>query len=59
MTCFKRYEYWAYEDGKAVKKWTRWFKWSSSSSREKVELKGYKGDVLRCEYREEDEDGKT
>lgn len=58
MACLKRYEYWASENGKAVKKWTRWFKWGSSS-RIKVELKGYKGDVLRCEYREEDEDGKT
>lgn len=52
MTCLKRYEYWATENGKAVKKWTRWFKWNSPS-RVKVELKGFKGDVLRCEYRED------
>lgn len=51
MTVWKRYEYWASENGTPMKKWTRWFKWNSPSM-EKIELRGFKGDVLKCEYME-------
>lgn len=44
----KCYEYWAFEDGKAVKKVTHWFEWNSTI-RDKWQLKG----KLRNFYREE------
>lgn len=46
----KRYEYWAFEDGKAVKKFTNWFDWSSDMT-EPIQLKGFKGNHLVNEYR--------
>ena len=47
----KRYEYWAFEDGKAVKKWTDFFLWNSDN-REPIQNKGFKGNHLKNEYRE-------
>lgn len=46
---YKRYQYWS-RDGIH---WTDWFPWDSDS-REKVQLKGFKGDMLLNEYREEE-----
>jgi hypothetical protein len=46
----KRYEYWAFEDGKAVKKWTNYFPWDSTLT-DPIQLKGYKGNHLRNEYK--------
>ena len=48
MKCYKRYEYWASENGKPVKKWTDFFLWDSDI-REKWQLKG----KLRNFYKEE------
>ena len=48
----KRYEYWASDNGKAVKKFTKWFSWDSDST-EPIQLKGYKGNDLRNEYKTE------
>lgn len=49
--CYKRYQYWAYEDGKPVKKFTQWFEWESDYC-PKVQFKSYKGDTLLCEYKD-------
>lgn len=49
---YKRYQYWGKKDGKVQKLWTQFFPWNSPS-REKVQLKGYKGDDLLNEYKEE------
>lgn len=46
----KRYEYWAFENGKAVKKFTEWFFWGSDLL-EPIQQKGYKGNHLKNEYR--------
>ena len=53
MKCYKRFQYWGRVDGKVQKCWTDWFPWNSDS-REKVQLKGFKGDMLLNEYREEE-----
>lgn len=50
--CWKRYEYWSSQNGKPVKKFTEWFLWLSDS-RDPIQMKGYKGDNLLNEYREE------
>ena len=52
MTTYKRYQYWGSENGKPVKKWTEYFPWDSDS-REKIQLKGFKGDCLLNEYKDE------
>lgn len=52
MKCFKRYQFWGRKDGKVQKCWTPWFEWKSDN-REKVQLKGFKGDNLLNEYRTE------
>lgn len=44
--CFKRYEFWASENGKPVKKWTDWFEWESDI-RDPWQLKN----KLRNEYK--------
>ena len=49
MEVFKRYQYWGSENGKPVKKWTEYFPWNSDS-REKIQMKGFKGDNLLNEY---------
>jgi len=49
---YKRYEYWASENGKLVKKFTNWFKWDSDN-REPIQNKGFKGNNLKNEYRED------
>lgn len=49
MKCYKRYQFWASENGKPVKKWTEYFEWNSDS-REKIQMKGFKGDNLLNEY---------
>ena len=45
----KRYQYWASENGKPIKKWTDFFEWDDDYC-PRVQLKGYKGDLLLCEY---------
>ena len=55
MVCYKRYQYWGRKDGKVQKLWTDFFPWDSPS-REKVQLKGYKGDDLLNEYKIEEDD---
>jgi isopentenyl diphosphate isomerase/L-lactate dehydrogenase-like FMN-dependent dehydrogenase len=47
----KRYQHWARENGKPVIKWTEWFD-CSSNSKEKIQLKGFKGNDLLNEIRE-------
>ena len=46
--CYKRYQY-RTRDGV---KWTSWFLWYSDL-RDPIQMKGYKGDHLLNEYREE------
>jgi hypothetical protein len=48
---YKRYQYWTREG----KQFTEWFPWHSDS-RDPIQLKGYKGDHLRNEYKDEVED---
>ena len=48
----KRYQYYASENGKPVIKWTEWFNCSNKSNKEKIQLKGFKGNDLLNEYRE-------
>lgn len=50
--CYKRYQYWASENGKPIKKWTEFFIWDSDST-EPIQLKGYKGNDLKNEYKTE------
>jgi len=50
MEVFKRYEFWASENGKPVKKWTNFFIWDSDS-RDQIQLKGFKGNHLKNEYK--------
>jgi hypothetical protein len=47
---YKRYEFWASENGKPVKKWTNFFIWDSDS-RDQIQLKGFKGNHLKNEYK--------
>ena len=47
----KRFQYWASEQGKPIKKWTEWFNWDSDN-REPIQLKGFKGNHLLNEYEE-------
>ena len=49
MKCYKRYQFWGRVDGKVQKCWTPWFEWNSDS-REKIQMKGFKGDNLLNEY---------
>lgn len=49
----KRYEYWGSEGGKPVKKFTSWFNWESTLT-DPIQLKGFKGNHLRNEYKEVD-----
>ena len=46
--CLTRYEFWASENGKTIKKWTDWFKYDGPM--EKWQLKNR----LKNEYKEED-----
>lgn len=46
--CYKRFQYRV----KGGVKWTDWFLWGSEN-RDPIQLKGYKGDNLLNEYREE------
>lgn len=48
---YKRYQYWASENGKPVKKWSNYFLWDGDEC-PKIQLKGYKGDTLLCEYKD-------
>lgn len=48
MKCYKRYEYWASENGKPIKKWTDFFLWDSDI-RDEWQLKG----KLRNFYKDE------
>jgi hypothetical protein len=43
---FKRYEYWSSENGKPVKKWTKFFEWDSTL-RDQWQLKN----KLKNEYK--------
>ena len=52
----KRFEYWASKDGKPYKEWTQWFTWDGDTDNT-VQAKGYKGDVLLQEFREDDSEG--
>lgn len=45
----KRYEFWAFENGKPVKKFTRWFPCEHNQG--DIQYKGYKGNTLLNEYR--------
>lgn len=47
MVSFKRYEYWGSENGKPVKKFTKWFNWDSDL-RDEWQLKSSN---LKNEYR--------
>lgn len=48
--CWKRYEYWASENGKPIKKWTDWFEWHSDN-RDQIQFKGSGDRLLRNEYK--------
>ena len=47
----KRYQYWTFENGKPIVKWTEWFKVPDNITREEIQMKGYKGHNLLNEYR--------
>lgn len=47
-SCYKRYEFWAFEDGKPIKKFTDWFKWECND-KPKYQL----GRKLLNEYKDE------
>ena len=47
----KRYQHWTSENGKPEIKWTEWFN-CSGKLKEKIQLKGFKGNDLLNEYRE-------
>lgn len=46
----KRYEHWVFKDGKHMKEFTDWFPWNSDN-RDPIQLKGFKGNHLKNEYR--------
>ena len=49
----KRFQYWGRnKDGKVEKMWSEWFKWDSDN-RDPIQLKGYKGDNLLNEYKDD------
>ena len=49
----KRYQFWGRnKDGKVEKMWSQWFKWDSDN-RDPIQLKGYKGDNLLNEYKDD------
>ena len=52
MAVYKRFQYWGTENGKPVKKWTDFFSWHSDM-RDPIQLKGFKGNHLRNEYKDE------
>ena len=52
----KRYQYWASANGKPYKEWTQWFPYDGDET-SKVQMKGYKGDVLLQEFRDDDSEG--
>ena len=45
----KRFQYWGFVDGKSQVLWTEWFNYDGPE--EKVQMKGYKGNHLKNEYR--------
>ena len=53
---YKRYQYWASDNGKPYKEWTQWFPYDGDET-SKVQMKGYKGDVLLQEFRDDDSEG--
>lgn len=52
----KRYQYWASKDGKPHKEWTQWFPYDGDETSQ-IQMKGYKGDVLLQEFRDDDSEG--
>lgn len=52
----KRYQYWASANGKPYKEWTQWFPYDGDETSQ-VQMKGYKGDVLLQEFRDDDSEG--
>lgn len=52
----KRYQYWASDNGKPYKKFTDWFQYDGDET-SKIQMKGYKGDVLLQEFRDDDSEG--
>lgn len=47
----KRFQYWGFVDGKPQILWSQWFPWNSPN-RDKIQLKGFKGNNLINQYRE-------
>ena len=47
----KRYEYWASDNGKPVKRFTDWFTWDGDTDNN-IQLKGYKNNNLLQEFKE-------
>ena len=48
----KRFQFWGRKDGKVEKMWSEWFKWDSDN-RDPIQLKGFKGDNLLNEYKDD------
>ena len=48
----KRFQFWGRKDGKVEKMWSEWFKWDSDN-RDPIQLKGFKGDHLLNEYKDD------
>ena len=48
----KRFQFWGRKDGKVEKMWSQWFEWDSDN-RDQIQLKGYKGDHLLNEYKDD------
>lgn len=46
----KRYQYWGFKDGKPQILWTEWFECNENEN--KTQLKGFKNNDLKSEYRE-------
>lgn len=49
---YKRFQYWGRKDGKPQVLWTDWFPFNSDN-REPIQNKGFKGNHLKNEYRED------
>lgn len=47
----KRFQYWGSINGTPQKMWSEWFPWDNSSE-EPIQLKGFKGNHLKNEYKE-------
>ena len=47
----KRYQYWGRVNGSPTIMWTKWFTCRGNST-EPIQMKGFKGNNLRNEYRE-------